>query len=282
MDHQKNITTPLVGAAGIPALGFGTWQLEDKEGIEGVATALNLGYEHIDTAQAYHNEKQVAQGIKESGVSREKFFLTTKIFPEDGHFKPDQFLEQAKISRDRLDTAPDLLLLHWPDPEVELEKTLEAAQKARQMGLTKHIGVSNFTIDYLERALKVEPEIVCNQVEYHPFIDQSKLEHFMQEHKIALTAYSPLARGDAFDSDVLKQIAEDTGASVSQVTLAWIMARGHICIPKATSKEHIADNLKSRDLKLSADQLDQISAMRSSKGRKIDPDFAPEWDDSAA
>ena len=282
MDHLKNFKTPLIGSAGIPALGFGTWELKGSDGVEGVATALNMGYEHIDTAQAYHNEDKVAEGIKESGVDRDKFFLTTKIFPEDGHFKPEKFIEQAKISQDRLATTPDLLLLHWPDPDIELEKTLEAAQKARQMGLTKHIGVSNFTIEYLKRALAVEPQIVCNQVEYHPFIDQSKLESFMREHKIALTAYSPLARGDAFDSDVLKKIADDTDSSVSQVTLAWIMARGHICIPKATSKDHIADNLKSRDLKLTDEQIDQISALRSSSGRKIDPDFAPEWDDSAA
>ncbi|MGM8870974.1 aldo/keto reductase [Psychrobacter sp. 2Y5] len=278
---KYNIRT--AGQANIPVLGLGTWQSTGDDCVEVVSQALQMGYEHIDTAQAYGNEKQVGQGIKQSGVARDKFFLTTKIFPDDMKFEPEKLKASAQRSLKDLDTDyVDLLLLHWPDDRVPLSETIPALCELQKQGLTRHIGVSNFNIANIIEAKKhADVPIVVNQVEFHPFIKQNTLQTFLNNHHILLEAYSPLARGDVFDNEVIKQIADKHNVTPAQVSLAWILSdKDRVAIPKTSNPDHLQGNLDATELELSADELEQIGNLARSDGRKIEhPDYTPEWDD---
>lgn len=278
---RYNIRT--AGQAKIPVLGLGTWQSTGQECINVVNEALKMGYEHIDTAQAYDNEKEVGQGIKKSGVARDKFFLTTKIFPDDMKFEPEKLKAAAKRSLENLGTDyVDLLLLHWPDDRVPLSETIPALCELQKQGLTRNIGVSNFNIANIIEAKKyADVPIVVNQVEFHPFIKQHTLQSFLNNHHILLEAYSPLARGDVFDNEIIKEIAEQHNISPAQVSLAWILSDNkRIAIPKTSNPDHLQGNLDAVEVQLSADELEKIGKLARSDGRKIEhPDYSPEWDD---
>ena len=278
---KYNIRT--AGQANIPVLGLGTWQSTGQDCIDVVSKALQMGYEHIDTAQAYGNEKEVGKGIKQSGIARDKFFLTTKIFPDDMKFEPEKLQEAAKRSLKDLDVDyVDLLLLHWPDDRVDLAKTIPALCELQKQGLTRHIGVSNFNIANIIEAKKyADVPIVVNQVEFHPFIKQHTLQTFLNNHHILLEAYSPLARGDVFDNEVIKQIAETHNVTPAQISLAWILSdKNRVAIPKTANPDHLQGNLDAMNVTLSADELAQIGKLARSDGRKIEhPDYSPEWDD---
>ena len=281
--RAKTYNIRTAGQANIPVLGLGTWQSTGQDCIDVVSQALKMGYEHIDTAQAYSNEKEVGQGIKQSGVARDKFFLTTKIFPDDMKFEPEKLIAAAKRSLDNLDTDyVDLLLLHWPDDRVPLSETIPALCELQKQGLTRHIGVSNFNIANIIEAEKyADVPIVVNQVEFHPFIKQQTLQTFLNNHHILLEAYSPLARGDVFDNDIIKEIAERHSITPAQVSLAWILSDKHrIAIPKTANPEHLQGNLDAINVQLSADEIEKISSLARADGRKIKhPDYSPEWDD---
>ena len=276
-----NIRT--AGQANIPVLGLGTWQSTGQDCVDVVKKALEMGYEHIDTAQAYDNEKEVGQGIKQSGVSRDKFFLTTKIFPDDMKFQPEKLAAAAKRSLENLDTDyVDLLLLHWPDDRVPLSETMPALCELQKQGLTRHIGVSNFNIANIIEAKKhADVPIVVNQVEFHPFIKQNTLQTFLNNHHILLEAYSPLARGDVFDNDIIKEIADKHNVTPAQISLAWILSDKHrVAIPKTSNPHHLQGNLDAVNVELSAEELDKIGGLARSDGRKIEhPDYSPVWDD---
>lgn len=271
------------GKANIPVLGLGTWQSTGQDCIDVVKKALEMGYEHIDTAQAYDNEKEVGQGIKQSGVARDKFFLTTKIFPDDMKFQPEKLVEAAKRSLENLDTDyVDLLLLHWPDDRVPLSETIPALCELQKQGLTRHIGVSNFNIaDIIEAEKHADVPIVVNQVEFHPFIKQNTLQTFLNNHHILLEAYSPLARGDVFDNDVIKEIADKHNVTPAQISLAWILSdKDRVAIPKTSNPDHLQGNLDAIDVELSAEELERIGKLARADGRKIEhPDYSPVWDD---
>ncbi|MCD6252461.1 MAG: aldo/keto reductase [Psychrobacter sp.] len=276
-----NIRT--AGQANIPVLGLGTWQSTGQDCVDVVKKALEMGYEHIDTAQAYDNEKEVGQGIKQSGVARDKFFLTTKIFPDDMKFQPEKLAAAAKRSLENLDTDyVDLLLLHWPDDRVPLSETMPALCELQKQGLTRHIGVSNFNIANIIEAKKhADVPIVVNQVEFHPFIKQNTLQTFLNNHHILLEAYSPLARGDVFDNDIIKEIADKHKVTPAQISLAWILSDKHrVAIPKTSNPDHLQGNLDAVNVELSAEELDKIGGLARSDGRKIEhPDYSPVWDD---
>ena len=281
--RAKTYNIRTAGQANIPVLGLGTWQSTGQDCIDVVSQALKMGYEHIDTAQAYSNEKEVGQGIKQSGVARDKFFLTTKIFPDDMKFEPEKLIAAAKRSLDNLDTDyVDLLLLHWPDDRVPLSETIPALCELQKQGLTRHIGVSNFNIANIIEAEKyTDVPIVVNQVEFHPFIKQQTLQTFLNNHHILLEAYSPLARGDVFDNDIIKEIAERHSITPAQVSLAWILSdKRRIAIPKTANPEHLQGNLDAINVQLSADEIEKISRLARADGRKIKhPDYSPKWDD---
>ena len=281
--RAKTYNIRTAGQANIPVLGLGTWQSTGQDCIDVVSQGLKMGYEHIDTAQAYSNEKEVGQGIKQSGIARDKFFLTTKIFPDDMKFEPEKLIAAAKRSLDNLDTDyVDLLLLHWPDDRVPLSETIPALCELQKQGLTRHIGVSNFNIANIIEAEKyADVPIVVNQFEFHPFIKQQTLQTFLNNHHILLEAYSPLARGDVFDNDIIKEIAERHSITPAQVSLAWILSDKHrIAIPKTANPEHLQGNLDAINVQLSADEIEKISSLARADGRKIKhPDYSPEWDD---
>lgn len=280
---NKTFKTRTAGQANIPVLGLGTWQSTDQDCIDVVSQALQMGYEHIDTAQAYGNEVEVGKGIKQSGVDRDSFFLTTKIFPDDLKFQPEKLVAAAKQSLKNLDTDyVDLLLLHWPDDRVPLSETIPALCELQKQGLTRHIGVSNFTIAHLIEAKKhADVPIVVNQVEFHPFIKQHTLQAFLDNHHILLEAYSPLARGDVFDNDIIKKIADKHGITPAQVSLAWILSdKNRVAIPKTANPDHLQGNLDALEVQLSNDELKKIGSLARSDGRKIEhPDYTPKWDD---
>lgn len=280
---SKTYNIRTAGQANIPVLGLGTWQSTGQDCIDVVSQGLKMGYEHIDTAQAYNNEKEVGEGIKQSGVARDKFFLTTKIFPDDLKFQPEKLIAAAKRSLENLDTDyVDLLLLHWPDDRVPLSETIPALCELQKQGLTRHIGVSNFNIAHLTEAEKyADVPIVVNQVEFHPFIKQQTLQTFLNNHHILLEAYSPLARGDVFENDIIKKIADHHGITPAQVSLAWILSdKNRVAIPKTANPKHLQGNLDAINVQLSADELQQIGSLARADGRKIEhPDYSPKWDD---
>ncbi|GAF52497.1 LOW QUALITY PROTEIN: oxidoreductase [Psychrobacter sp. JCM 18900] len=273
----KNYNIRTAGQANIPILGLVLGSQLGKIAMWS-KKALEMGYEHIDTAQAYGNEKEVGEGIRQSGVARDKFFLTTKIFPDDMKFEPEKLVAAAKRSLEDLGTDyVDLLLLHWPDDRVPLSETIPALCELQKQGLTRHIGVSNFNIANIIEAKKyADVPIVVNQVEFHPFIKQNTLQTFLNNHHILLEAYSPLARGDVFDNEVIKEIADKHNVTPAQISLAWILSDKHrVAIPKTSNPDHLQGNLDAIKVELSADELEKIGNLASSDGRKIEhPDYS--------
>jgi len=266
--------------ARIPALGFGTWQLAGDTARRMVMTALEIGYRHIDTAQMYGNEAEVGQGIRESGLARDDIFLTTKIWPDQ--FKADAF---RRAARERLELLKleqvDLLLLHWPNPDVPLAETIEALNRAKEEGLTRHVGVSNFNRRLLDEAVGLSAApIVTNQVEYHPFLDQTRLLEGCRGHGVSLTAYCPLARGRILDDPTLTEIARRHGRTVGQVTLRWFLQQdGVIAIPRTSNPKRAEENFGITDFELSDDEMRRIHGLGSPEGRVVTAmAFAPEWD----
>lgn len=256
----------------VPALGFGTWKLVDEDALSSTRKALELGYRHIDTADKYGNHKEVGQAIKDSSINRSEIFVTTKIWhselkAENVNQSAERFLEE--LQTDYL----DLLLIHWPNKEVSLEETLEAMSQLKKKGIIKNIGVSNFTINHLKDCLKLNAEVVNNQVELHPTFAQTELDGFCKENGIILTAYSPLGRGADLEIPELILIAQKYDKTVPQVILNWIVERGIIAIPKATSESHIKANLEALDFELSSEDTEIIN--RLDKGeRLIDNDWS--------
>ncbi|SFG23899.1 Aldo/keto reductase [Palleronia marisminoris] len=269
-----------IGPARIPNLGLGTFQTDAGKTAEIVEAALKNGYRHIDTAQAYGNEKEVGEGIRASGVPRDEIFLTTKILP-DRHAAGD-FRKAADESLKTLDVGHiDLLLLHWPSKSVPLTETLPVLDALIDDGNVRFGGVSNFTIKHLEEAKSVMSHpIAANQVEFHPFIDQRNLMAAHDAMQIPWEAYSPLARGDVLEDETLKDIAAKHDANPAQISVAWILAKGGVAIPKTANPDRLADNLASAEISLSDDEIARIDGLRRADGRLISPDsMAPDWDD---
>lgn len=285
MTHNAKITpksTVDVQGASIPKLGFGTWKLKDGDAYDGVKKALETGYRHIDTAQAYGNEDEVGRAIADSGVAREDIFLTTKVWIERFTAGDLEASVKESLSKLKVDNV-DLLLLHWPKDDVPLSETLNALNACRDGGMTSHIGVSNFTTTWLGEAVATsKAPLVCNQVEYHPFLDQAPVLDAVDKYDMALTAYSPLAQGGVFDNTVMKDIAEAHGKSPAQVSLRWLIQQERVCaIPRSSSTEHLASNFEIFDFELSAEDMSRINGLRGENHRIVDPDWAPDWDVAA-
>ena len=258
---------------GMPMLGLGTWENED-ECAKSVRAALDMGYRHIDTAQAYGNEAAVGEGIENADVSREDVFLATKVWADNLAY--DDVIGSTRESLDKLDTDyVDLLYVHWPAREYRPEQTFDALSELVSEGAVENIGVSNFEPEQLDEARDVSEEpIFANQVECHPLLPQESLRAYGDEHGIPLVAYSPLARGGVFDVPELGEIAEKHEASEAQVSLAWLREKGITAIPKATGEEHIRDNWRSLQLSLDAEDVEVIDGI-STENRAVDPSFAP-------
>jgi diketogulonate reductase-like aldo/keto reductase len=276
---QLSIPNLAARGAKIPAIGFGTSQLGDCADV--VATALKLGYRHIDTAWKYGSEKGVGAGIRASGVSREEIFLCTKVSHE--YLRAADFARSVDESLSNLQVDyVDLLHVHWPTIDnIPLAETMGALAKAKRDGLARHIGVANFNIALLEEALHLCPEpLVSLQAEYHPYLDQSKVLAYCRKAGLIFTAYCPLARGRLFKDPVLADIASSKGKTIAQIALRWLMQQGNIAaIPRSSNPRHIAESLDVFDFELTADEMKRIFALKRPDGRIANPKGrAPAWD----
>jgi diketogulonate reductase-like aldo/keto reductase len=264
--------------ARIPIIGLGTLELRGRVCARVVEQALRLGYRHVDTAQAYENERDVGDGLRASGVRRDDVFITTKVWWT--HFAPLDLERSVRESLARLRLSEvDLLLLHWPNPAVSLGETIGALCKVKTTGLARHIGVSNFTVALLDQATRISSEpLVTDQIECHPYLDQSKVIAACGGHGMAVTAYSPLARGRAPGDDTIRRIAAAHGRTPGQVTLRWLVQRDIIVIPRTSKVERLAENMSIFDFSLSEAEMAEMASLTQPRGRTINPAWAPRWD----
>ena len=240
----------------VPAVGLGTWRTAGRTCRNAVATALDFGYRHVDTAQAYDNERDVGRAIAAADVDREAVFLTTKVWPM--HRSADAIRESVHESLARLGTDyVDLLLIHWPNPLASTAEVMGALSDLRDEGATRHVGVSNFDRDQLQTARRVSrAPIVTDQVQFHPFNPQTELLDYCREADVLLTAYSPLAHGGILDDHVLTQIGRKYDKSPAQVALRWVVQQdGVVAIPKTTSNDHLEQNLDVFDFSLTETEM---------------------------
>jgi 2,5-diketo-D-gluconate reductase B len=266
--------------ARIPLIGLGTWDLRGRTCARVAEQALRLGYRHIDTAEMYDNEREVGEGLRASGVKRNDVFVTTKLWPS--HFAPRELERAAKESLVRLRLPEvDLLLLHWPNPQIPLSETLGALCKVKRMGLARHIGVSNFTVALVEEAVALSQEpLVCNQIEVHPLLDQTKVVAACRRAGMAIVAYSPIARGGVKNNEVLARIGKAHGKTAAQVSLRFLVQQGIVVIPRTSRVERLSENLAIFDYQLSAAELAEIGRLASRDGRIVDYAYSgsPNWD----
>jgi 2,5-diketo-D-gluconate reductase B len=244
--------------ARIPVIGLGTWDLRGRTCARVVEQALRQGYRHIDTAEMYENEREVGEGLRASGVKRKDVFVTTKIWPT--HFAPLDLERAVKDSLARLrQTDVDLLLLHWPNPRIPLSETIGMLCRMKQHGFAQHIGVSNFTVPLLEEAMKYSTEpLVTNQIEWHPYRDQSEIVAACRERGISVTAYSPIARGKATQDRVLAKIGKAHHKTAGQVSLRFLVQEGAIVIPRTSKVERLAENFAIFDFELTNSEMAEI------------------------
>jgi diketogulonate reductase-like aldo/keto reductase len=266
-------TSPAFSAhdATIPALGFGTSPMTGGLDPGTVVAALQAGYRHIDTAWKYGTERAVGEAMRTSGVPRSEVFLTTKVSHE--YLRADDFAKSVDESLERLKVDyVDMLLVHWPNPEIPLRETMPALAKAKQQGLARHIGVANFNIALLDQALKLCPEpLVALQAEYHPYLDQTRLLDAVRQRGLVYIAYCPLGRGRLFSDPVLAEIGKARGKSIAQVALRWLYQQGVASIPRSSNPRRIADNFRIFDFTLSDDEVRRISALKRANGRIANP-----------
>ncbi len=283
MTDQPAIT---VDGHAIPLLGFGTWNLTPEVARTMVAEALRIGYRHIDTAWIYHNEAAVGDGIRDAiaagHVTRDEIWLTTKIWV--AHFDREGLLNQARESAASLGFTPDLLLLHWPQTKPAWEETLGALNEAKDLGLTRAIGVSNFPSAEFRRAQSLsKAALITNQVEYHPYLKLSSLKATAKDLNTSITAWSPLAQGQIADDPTLIEIGKAHGKTPGQVTLRWLVQQNVIAIPRTSKASRAAENFDILDFTLSEEEVDRVHALARPDGRLgdwIDPAF--KWDEEWA
>lgn len=267
-----------VGDQKIPALGLGTYQLTGKTAEKIIEKAFDVGYRHLDTAQLYGNEKEVGQSIKSSGLKREELFVTTKIWwtklnPKDFEASVEKSLKKLKLD------YVDLLLIHWPHPSLSYKVYIPELMRMQETGLTKHIGVSNFPTKLVKKSIKMGANLITNQVEYHPLLDQSKALKTVRKYGMFLTAYSPVAQGQVGDEPELMRIAKKYNKDPFQITLRWLIQQGDVAaIPRTKSKKNLKKNFKIFDFELSPKDMDAIFALNKQKKRLVDPEWGPEWD----
>ena len=264
--------------AKIPAVGLGTWDLRGSTCARMVEAALRLGYRHIDTAEMYGNEAEVGEGVRTPGVPRAEVFVTTKVWQD--HLTAPAFERAAKgsLAKLRLDHV-DLLLIHWPSQRVPLAETMGALCRMKEVGFARHIGISNFTVPLVEQAVKLATApLVTNQIEWHPYLDQSKIVAACRRHGLSVTAYSPIARGRAVSDKVLRLIGLHHRKSAGQVSLRFLVQEGAIVIPRTSKLERLEENMTIFDFELDAAEMDEIRALANPRGRIVDWSGSPNWD----
>jgi 2,5-diketo-D-gluconate reductase B len=259
----------------IPIVGLGTWALRDV--VRVVSEAIRVGYRHIDTAQMYGNETEVGEAVRASGL-RSEIMVTTKIQPT--MLAPHDVERSSKESLKKLKLdAIDLLLIHWPNPRVPLADTLGAMAKLKQEGVTRAIGVSNFTVALIEEAVRVSPApLVCNQIECHPFLNQDKVIAACRKQGMAVVAYSPVARGGASGHKVLERIGKAHGKTAAQVSLRYLTQQGIVVIPRTNNLARLAENIELFDFELTDAEMREVHGLSGRDGRIVDWTWSPKWD----
>jgi diketogulonate reductase-like aldo/keto reductase len=261
----------------VPIVGLGTWALRGRDCARLTEQAIRIGYRHIDTAQMYDNEREVGEGVRASGL-RSEVMVTTKVQPT--LLAPHDLERSIKesLARLRFDVI-DLLLIHWPNPRIPLAETLGAMAKMKREGYARQIGVSNFTVALLDEANRISGErLVCNQVECHPFLNQDKVVAACRKHKMAVVAYSPIARGGAKGDKVLEKIGKAHGKSAAQISLRWLVQQGIVVIPRTSKVERLEENFALFDFALSDAEMREIAGLSRRGGRIVDWTWSPNWD----
>jgi diketogulonate reductase-like aldo/keto reductase len=257
--------------AGIPVIGLGTGGLGgDCSNI--VATALAAGYRHIDTARKYGTERAVGEAVRAARVPRDEIFLTTKVSHEHLHAGEFERSTQASLQALRLDHV-DLLLVHWPVPDMPLEETMGALAEMKRRGLTRHIGVANFNIALLDEAIRLCPQpLDALQAEYHAYLDQSKLLEACRRRGLVFIAYCPLARGRLIGDPVIGEIARSRRKTVAQIALRWLIQQDDVAaIPGSSNAGRIAENIDVFSFALSDEEMQRIAALKRPNGRVVNP-----------
>ena len=244
-----------VKGARIPAIGLGTMTLKGDVCVEAVSAALKMGYRHIDTAVFYGNEAEVGEGIRKSGVARDEIFLTTKVRHTD--LAPGDFETSVENSLKRLDLPyVDLLLIHWPSPELPLTDYILRLCEAKRKGQAKHIGVANFNLAMIDEVMRLSSEPIVNlQTEFHPYINPVKVLAGCKQRGVVLTGYCPLGRGGLIGDPVLVEIARTRRRTAAQIALRWSVQNGAVPLPRSSNPGRIAENLAIFDFELTADEM---------------------------
>jgi len=268
-----------VKGAKVPALGCGTWGLSGRGAYDATRQALDLGYRHIDTAQIYGNEAEIGRAIRDSGVPRADIFLTTKVAPSNLAAAAARRSHGESLARLGLDQV-DLLLIHWPNAQVPLKETLDALARLRAEGKTRFIGVSNFTVALLQEAVERHgADLLCNQIEYHPFLAQGAVRAALKRYGMMLTAYAPVARGHVFKDKTLSAIGKKYGKSAGQVALRWLIEQENVAaVPKAAQRAHAAANIEIFDFALTAEDRAAIDALAQGDRLVEWGGYSPDWD----
>jgi 2,5-diketo-D-gluconate reductase A len=258
-------------ANAIPQLGFGVFQIDPSETTEAVERALEIGYRHIDTAEMYGNEREVGEGIRASGLSRDEVFVTSKL--NNGHHRRDD--ARRAFDRTLADLGfdhVDLFLIHWPLPTLydgDFVSTWRTLEEFKADGRARSIGVSNFEVEHLER-LAAETEVVpaVNQVELHPYLLNEDVRRYDESHGIATEAWSPLKQGEVLDDPLIAEIAETVDRTPAQVVLRWHIQRGNIIFPKSVTPERMRENFELFDFELEPGDVERINSLdRGETGR---------------
>lgn len=252
----------------IPVLGLGTWELLGEKCRKAVIKALELGYKHIDTAEIYGNESEIGEAIR--GFSRGDIFITSKVMPDNLHY--NNVLKSCEKTLRRLKTNYlDLYLIHWPNPNIPLKETFRAMKRLHEEGKVRSIGVSNFNINLLEKSLEEEElPITVNQVEFHPYLYQKELLRFCKGHGIIFTAYSPLARGEIINNKIIQELGEKYKKTPAQISLRWVLQKETVVIPKASSEEHLKENMQIFGWEISEKDVEKIDSI-GTRMRYVDP-----------
>lgn len=266
--------------AHIPQLGFGTFRMPEDQVADILPKAIDTGFRHIDTAQIYGNEAAVGAAIKASGIAREAIFLTTKVWVEN--YRRDAFQASVEESLRKLQTDHvDLLLLHWPNEAVPLAEQIEALNRVRENGQARHIGVSNFTTALMAEAVALSPApLATNQIEYHPYLDQTKVIAAARASGLSITAYYAMADGKVPNDAVLQEIGARHGRTAAQAALRWLIQQPDVAaLTKTATAARLKENLDIFDFSLSAEEMAAIHALAQPDGRIVSPDgLAPQWD----
>jgi diketogulonate reductase-like aldo/keto reductase len=266
------------GGARIPLVGLGTWDLRGKTCARMVEQALTLGYRHIDTAAMYGNEAAVGEGLRAAGVRRDEVFIVTKVWQSDLRARDFERSTRDSLAKLKLPFV-DLLLIHWPNPSIPLKETVGALCKMKREGLARHIGVSNFTVALIEEAARLATEpLVNNQIECHPYLDQSKVIAASRKRGMAVTAYSPIARGQVKGDAVLSRIGRARGKSAAQVCLRYLVQREIVVIPRTSRPERLKENFDIFDFALSPAEMNEVAALAHPRGRIVEWSGTPDWD----